>query len=231
MGVRLQEKDERHCGSSFELLLNVTVPQMGRELVEAPMITFVEQFVGIPARGGPAPVVESISHALAVFSPVVEYISPASAVLQAPAPRARGDPFGNASRGVFLTRASCVTCVSACRGVFLTLASCVSCGEYGLLLWDRRVLRRNWTTDGNPEDQAPFSWCEPLRVPSAPSFGSTMELWAHDWIRGMVLRPVRGGRSWRWHDPVYCDGPGDCRHAVRFESPEQARRFHEEWMG
>ena len=36
----------------LQLVLDVTVPQMGRELVEAPMITFVEQIVGIPARGG-----------------------------------------------------------------------------------------------------------------------------------------------------------------------------------
>ena len=51
-----------NCGSGFELVLNVTVPQMGRKLLEAPKITF-EQIVGNPARGGPAPVVESISHA------------------------------------------------------------------------------------------------------------------------------------------------------------------------
>ena len=84
--VRPQMGCERHCGSGFELVLNVTVPQMCRELVEVPMITFVEQIVGISARGGPAPVVESISHAPTVFSLVVEYISPSSAVFEAPAP-------------------------------------------------------------------------------------------------------------------------------------------------
>ena len=37
----------------------------------------------------------------------------------------------------------------------------------------------------------------------------------------LVLRPAR---TWRWEDP-------DDRHAVRFASPELARKFHEEWMG
>ena len=41
---------------------------------------------------------------------------------------------------------------------------------------------------------------------------------------GHVLRPARG-------DPDYAGGPNDYRHAVRFASPELARRFHEEWMG
>ena len=56
--VRPQMVYERHCG--FELVLNVAAPQMDREVV-APMITFVEQIVGIPARGGPAPFVSSTS--------------------------------------------------------------------------------------------------------------------------------------------------------------------------
>ena len=61
---------------------------MGGELAEVPNVVsqVVEQNVYIPVRGGPAPVVESISHAPTVFSPVVEHISPASAVLPAPAP-------------------------------------------------------------------------------------------------------------------------------------------------
>ena len=78
--VRPQDGERRHCGSGFELLLNVTVQQMGREPVEAPMITFVEQIVGIPTGGGPT------SHSPAVFSPVVECISPASVEFLAPAP-------------------------------------------------------------------------------------------------------------------------------------------------
>ena len=45
---------ERHCGSGFELVLDVTVPQLGRELVEAPNVVsrVVEQNVHIPVRGG-----------------------------------------------------------------------------------------------------------------------------------------------------------------------------------
>ena len=50
-----------------------------------------------------------------------------------------------------------------------------------------------------------------------------------DYISGLVLRPGQSGRTWRWHDPEYADGPSDYRHAVRFKSREQARRFHEEW--
>ena len=86
--VRPQDKEERHCGSGFELVLDVTVPQMGGELVVVPNVVsqVVEQNVYIPVHGGSAPVVESISHAPPVFSLVVEYISPASAVLPAPSP-------------------------------------------------------------------------------------------------------------------------------------------------
>ena len=43
---------------------------------------------------------------------------------------------------------------------------------------------------------------------------------------GLVLRPAAGGRTWRWHVPDFSGGPSDCRHAVRFASPELARRFH-----
>ena len=39
--------------------------------------------------------------------------------------------------------------------------------------------------------------------------------------------PGQCGRTWHWHDPEYADGPSECRHAVRFGSPEQARRFQE----
>ena len=120
--LRPQRGYERHCGSGFELVHDVTVPQLGRELVEAPTIRFfVEQTVGIPNSGWwwasrrssrfppqdrvllvvavevfkvyahvrvrqrkmPAPVMEYISPAPAVFplpETVVEYIAPAPAV-------------------------------------------------------------------------------------------------------------------------------------------------------
>ena len=50
--VRPQEGEERHCGSGFELLLSVTVPQMGRELVEVPNLVsqVVEQNVDMLVR-------------------------------------------------------------------------------------------------------------------------------------------------------------------------------------
>ena len=105
--VRPQLGYQRHCGSGFELVLDVTVPQMGRELVEVPNVVspVVEQNVHIPVRGGgrskiprggvqglrpgqgltfqffsPAP---AVSHSPA---PVVEYISHAPAVSQSPTP-------------------------------------------------------------------------------------------------------------------------------------------------
>ena len=99
--VRPQLGYKRHCGSGFELVLDVTVPQMGRELVEVPNVVspVVEQNVHIPVRGGgrskiprggvqglrpgqgpPAP---AVSHPPA---PVVEYISHAPAVFPASAP-------------------------------------------------------------------------------------------------------------------------------------------------
>ena len=56
-------------------------------------------------------------------------------------------------------------------------------------------------------------------------------LLADDFIHGLVLRPGQSGRTWRWHDPEFTDGPSDYRHAVRFASQELARRFHEEWTG
>ena len=99
--VRPQMGYKRHCGSGFELVLDVTVPQMGRELVEVPNVVspVVEQNVHIPVRGGgrskiprggvqglrpgrgpPAP---AVSHPPA---PVVEYFSHAPAVFPASAP-------------------------------------------------------------------------------------------------------------------------------------------------
>ena len=77
---------ERHCGSGFELVLDVTVLQLGRELVEVPNVVsqVVEQNVHIPVHGGPAPVVESSSPASAVLpapAPVLEIIAPVPAVI------------------------------------------------------------------------------------------------------------------------------------------------------
>ena len=54
---------------------------------------------------------------------------------------------------------------------------------------------------------------------------------ANDNISGLVLRLGQSGRTWRWHDLEYADGPSDYRHAVRFASQELGRKFHEEWMG
>ena len=40
---------------------------------------------------------------------------------------------------------------------------------------------------------------------------------------GLVLKP--------WMDPEFAGGPSEYRHAVRFSSPELARRFYAVWMG
>ena len=102
--VRPQMGHERHSGCGFELLLDVTAPPMGGELVEVPnvMSQVVEQNVDIPVHGGmeyispepavfpsPAPVVEYLAPATAVsppLAPVVECIAPASVGYAAPAP-------------------------------------------------------------------------------------------------------------------------------------------------
>ena len=84
-----QVGEERHCGCGFELVLDVTVPQLGRELVEAPTIPFIEQTVGIP--GVPRSLVEVFKACaprqgptLHVPASVVE--SPVPAVFHATAP-------------------------------------------------------------------------------------------------------------------------------------------------
>ena len=105
--VRPQMGYKRHCGSGFELVLDVTVPQLGRELVEEPNVVspVVEQNVHIPVRGGgrskiprggvqglrpgQGPTFQFFSPAPAVSqspAPVVEYFSPAPAVFPATAP-------------------------------------------------------------------------------------------------------------------------------------------------
>ena len=53
MEVRPQLGYERHYGSGFDLVLDVTVPQLIRELVDVPTVPFfVEQTVDISAPGG-----------------------------------------------------------------------------------------------------------------------------------------------------------------------------------
>ena len=108
---------ERHCGCGFELLLDVTVPPMGGELVEVPNVVsqVVEQNVDIPVHGG------------------MEYISPEPAAFQLPEPAveylAPGDssvPIATASRGVHLTRTSWFSFACSSGGVYCTRAGCVS---------------------------------------------------------------------------------------------------------
>ena len=60
-------------------------------------------------------------------------------------------------------------------------------------------------------------------------FWRLRQLLVEDVISGLVLLCGDKGRSWRWLDPEFKDGPNDYRHAVRFQSAVQARRFHEEW--
>ena len=52
--VRPQKGHERHCGTGFELVLDVTVPQLGRELVEVLNVVsqVIQQNVDIPVHGG-----------------------------------------------------------------------------------------------------------------------------------------------------------------------------------
>ena len=48
----------------------------------------------------------------------------------------------------------------------------------------------------------------------------------------LELKPVgRSGRAWSWMDPDFAGGPSEYRHAVRFSSPELARRFYAVWDG
>ena len=120
--VRPQMGYERHCGSGFELVLDVTVPQLGGELVEVPNVVsqVVEQNVDIPVHGG-------MVHAKSLFlalpavsrspTPVGVYCSYASIGFIAggvSCTRASGVLFTSASCGFFCTRASCVSSTNAC---------------------------------------------------------------------------------------------------------------------
>ena len=60
-------------------------------------------------------------------------------------------------------------------------------------------------------------------------FWRRRQLLVEDVISGLVLRGGSKGLSWRWRDPEFEDGPSDYRHAVRFQSPVQARIFYEKW--
>ena len=88
--VRPQMGYKRHCGSGFELVLDVTVPQLGRELVDVPNVVspVVEQNVHIPVRGGgrakiPRGGVQGLRPGQ---GPTFQFFSPAPAVSQSPAP-------------------------------------------------------------------------------------------------------------------------------------------------
>ena len=60
-------------------------------------------------------------------------------------------------------------------------------------------------------------------------FWRRRQLLVDDFVSGLVLRGGSKGLSWRWRNPEFEDGPSDYRHAVRFQSPVQARRFYDEW--
>ena len=88
-------------------------------------------------------------------------------------------------------------------------------------------------------DMKGFKWRSPgegtfrlLRYSEGVKF---FQFWRHrqlleeDIISGLVLRGDSTGLSWRWLNPEFEDGPSDYRHAVRFKSPVQARRFYNEW--
>ena len=67
-------------------------------------------------------------------------------------------------------------------------------------------------------------------------FWQNEQVWYDDVIHRvgsdvLVLKPSRSGRAWSWMDPDFVGGPSEYRHAVRFPSPELARRFHAVWMG
>ena len=98
--MRPQGQLERHTGLGFEVVLDPVVPQMVEQLIEVDFpvqggghgqgtTVQVEYISPAPGFRLPAPVVESIAPAPAVFQspePVVEYFSPAPAVLHATAP-------------------------------------------------------------------------------------------------------------------------------------------------
>ena len=68
-------------------------------------------------------------------------------------------------------------------------------------------------------------------------FWKNEQMWYDDVIHRvgadvLVLKPVgRSARAWSRMDPDFAGGPSEYRHAVRFSSPELARRFYAVWMG
>ena len=128
---------ERHCGSGFELVLDVTVPQLVRELVEVPNVVslVVEQNVHIPVRGGgrskiPRGGVQGLETGkgprFQFFSPRAGSVSITCASGGLHLSRAGSVSTACASGGVHLTRASSVSSDSASGGVHFTRASSVS---------------------------------------------------------------------------------------------------------
>ena len=67
-------------------------------------------------------------------------------------------------------------------------------------------------------------------------FWQNKQVWYDDVIQKvgadvLVLKPVgRSGRTLSWMDPDFVGGPSEYWHAVRFSSPELARRFYAVWM-
>ena len=86
---------------------------------------------------------------------------------------------------------------------------------------------------GSPKDMASPSWSGAQYF----EFWQNEQVWYDDVIHRvgsdvLVLKPVgRSGRAWSWMDPDFVGGPSEYRHAVRFPSPELARRFYAVWMG
>ena len=127
--VRPQMGYKRHCGSGFELVFDVTVPQLGRELVEVPNVVspVVEQNVHIPVRGGghskiPRGGVQGLRPGQ---GPTFQFFSRAGSVSTA-----------CASGGVHLTCAGSVSITYASCGIHLSRAGSVStaCASGGVHL-------------------------------------------------------------------------------------------------
>ena len=83
---------------------------------------------------------------------------------------------------------------------------------------------------GSPKGMASPSWSSIPRGAQFFEFWQNDQIWYDDDIHRvgsdvLVLKPVgRSGRAWSWMDPYFVGGPSEYRHAVRFSSPELARR-------